>query len=108
MTARACGGPSRTRGSAPRRQSRAWSRTRRGHRSPALRGTGTPLVALRQEECPFPEVREIDAHVGFWTKPEIVVEAHFLEFSKDRHMRAPSFSRVREDKRPEECVVTFS
>src|SRR3989442_11091901 len=66
------------------------------------------LVGLRQEECPFPEVPEIDAHVGFWTKPEIVVEAHFLEFSKDRHMRAPSFSRVREDKRPDECVVTFS
>jgi len=65
------------------------------------------LRALRQEECPFPEVPEIDAHVGFWTKPEIVVEAHFLEFSKDRHMRAPSFSRLREDKRPEDCVVTF-
>src|SRR5438128_1311073 len=65
------------------------------------------LVALRQEECPFPEVPEIDAHVGFWTKPEIVVEAHFLEFSKDRHMRAPSFSRVRDDKRPEDCVVSF-
>ena len=66
------------------------------------------LLAIRQAECPFPEVPEVDAHVGFWTKPEIVVEAHFLEFSKDRHMRAPSFSRVREDKRPEECVVTFS
>src|SRR2546426_196348 len=33
------------------------------------------LRPLRQEECPFPEVPEIDAHVGFWTKPEIVVEA---------------------------------
>jgi bifunctional non-homologous end joining protein LigD len=65
------------------------------------------LVALRQEECPFPEVPEIDAHVGFWTRPEIVAEVHFLEFSKDRHMRAPSFSRLREDKRPEDCVVTF-
>jgi bifunctional non-homologous end joining protein LigD len=65
------------------------------------------LVRLRQEECPFPEVPEIDAHVGFWTKPEIVAEAHFLEFSKDRHMRAPTFSRLREDKRPEDCVVTF-
>src|SRR5713226_9102190 len=65
------------------------------------------LLALRQDECPFPEVPEIDAHVGFWTKPEIVVEAHFLEFSKDRHMRAPSFSRVRDDKRPEDCTVTF-
>ncbi|TLZ91551.1 MAG: DNA ligase, partial [Methanobacteriota archaeon] len=65
------------------------------------------LVALRQEACPFPEVPEIDAQVGFWTRPEIVAEVHFLEFSKDRHMRAPSFSRLREDKRPEDCVVTF-
>src|SRR5438046_124844 len=65
------------------------------------------LVALRQEACPFPEVPEIDAHVGFWTRPEIVAEVHFLEFSKDRHMRAPSFSRLREAKRPEDCVVTF-
>ena len=65
------------------------------------------LLAVRQDACPFPEVPEIDAHVGFWTKPEIVVEVHFLEFSKDRHMRAPSFSRLREDKRPEDCVVTF-
>lgn len=65
------------------------------------------LLPLRQEECPFPEVPEIDAHVGFWTRPVIVVEAHFLEFSKDRHMRAPSFSRIREDKRPEDCIVTF-
>jgi len=65
------------------------------------------LVALRQEACPFPELPEIDAHVRFWTKPAIVAEVHFLEFSKDRHMRAPSFSRLREDKRPEDCVVTF-
>src|SRR5438128_2629380 len=65
------------------------------------------LLALRQDECPFPEVPEIDAHVGFWTKPEIVVEAHFLEFSKDRHMRAPSFACLREEKRPEDCVVSF-
>ena len=65
------------------------------------------LLALRQEECPFPVVPEIDAHVGFWTKPQIVAEVHFLEFSKERHMRAPSFSRLREDKRPEDCVATF-
>jgi DNA ligase D-like protein (predicted ligase) len=65
------------------------------------------LLALRQEECPFPEVPEIDAHVAFWTRPALVAEVHFLEFSKDRHMRAPSFSRMREDKRPEDCIVTF-
>jgi len=65
------------------------------------------LVALRQEECPFPEVPEIDAHVAFWTRPVLVAEVHFLEFSKEHHMRAPSFSRMREDKRPEDCIVTF-
>jgi len=57
--------------------------------------------------CPFPEEPEIDAHVGFWTKPVLVCEAHFLEWSKDRRMRAPSFSRMRDDKRPDDCVVTF-
>src|SRR3989454_568817 len=80
-------------------------------------GTGFPgsfrrslypkLVALRQDECPFAEMPEIDAHVGFWTRPALVAEVHFLEFSKERHMRAPSFSPMREDKRPEDCIVTF-
>src|SRR6266508_2778566 len=60
-----------------------------------------------QGPCPFPEEPEIDAHVGFWTKPVLVAEAHFLEWSKDRRMRAPSFSRMRDDKRPEDCIVTF-
>src|SRR6266545_3680879 len=60
-----------------------------------------------QGPCPFPEVPEIDAHVGFWTRPVLVAEAHFLEWSKDRRMRAPSFSRMRDDKRPEDCIVTF-
>ena len=61
-----------------------------------------------QGPCPFPEEPEIpDAHVAFWTRPALVAEVHFLEWSKDRHMRAPSFSRLREDKRPEDCVVTF-
>jgi len=58
--------------------------------------------------CPFDEVPEItDAHVAFWTRPALVCEVHFLEFSKDRHLRAPSFSRMREDKSPQDCVVTF-
>src|SRR2546430_10283555 len=65
------------------------------------------LVALRQDECPLPEVPEIDAHVAFWARPVLVAEEHFLEFSKERHMRAPSFSRLREDKRPEDCIVPF-
>ncbi len=65
------------------------------------------LTALRQEACPFEEIPEIEVPIAFWTRPALVAEVHFLEWSKDRHMRAPSFSRMRDDKRPEECVVTF-
>jgi bifunctional non-homologous end joining protein LigD len=76
--------------------------------SEALRQSLTArLTALRQDACPFDEVPEIEVPVAFWTRPVIVAEVHFLEWSKDRHMRAPSFSRLREDKRPEDCTVVF-
>ncbi len=66
------------------------------------------LAALRQDACPFDEVPELDVPVAFWTKPQIVAEVHFLEWSKDHHMRAPSFSHLREDKPPADCVATFT
>ncbi|HLE54640.1 MAG TPA: hypothetical protein VI999_05340 [Thermoplasmata archaeon] len=80
-------------------------------------GTGFSEVGRRsiyerlrglQAPCPFDEEPEIvDAHVAFWTRPEVVAEVHFLEFSKDRHLRAPSFAGLREDKAPGDCTVTF-
>ena len=42
--------------------------------------------------------------VKFWTRPGLVVEARFLELTPDGMLRAPSFGRIRDDKRPEECV----
>jgi len=73
-------------------------------------GRRTLIARLRALEapCPFDEVPKIaDAHVAFWTRPETVCEVHFLEFSKDRHLRAPSFAGLREDKSPRDCVVSF-
>ncbi len=76
--------------------------------SEALRRSLTArLQALRQADCPFLEPPELEVPIAFWTRPVVVAEVHFLEWSKDRHMRAPSFSRIRDDKRPEDCVVTF-
>ncbi len=77
--------------------------------SEALRRSLTKrLSSLRQDACPFAEVPELDVPLGFWTRPVLVVEAHFLEWSKDRHMRAPTFARLREDKPPADCIVTFT
>ncbi len=66
------------------------------------------LAALRQDECPCAEVPELEVPLAFWTKPVVIAEVHFLEWSKDRHMRAPSFSHLREDKLPADCVATFA
>lgn len=65
------------------------------------------LTALRQDACPFVEVPELEVPIAFWTKPVMVAEVHFLEWSKDRHMRAPSFSHLRQDKLPADCIATF-
>jgi bifunctional non-homologous end joining protein LigD len=39
-----------------------------------------------------------------WVEPELCVEVRFLEWTEDGLLRHPSFLRLREDKRPEECV----
>ncbi len=59
--------------------------------------------ALRGDR-PFPTEPDMTEPVKFWTRPWLVVEARFLEMTEDGMLRAPSFGRIREDKRPEECV----
>lgn len=59
--------------------------------------------ALRGERL-FPAEPDMTEPVKFWTRPGLVVEARYLEMTPDGMLRAPSFGRIREDKRPEECV----
>ena len=59
--------------------------------------------ALRGDRL-FPEEPDMTEPVKFWMRPGLVVEARFLELTPDGMMRAPSFGRIRDDKRPEECV----
>ena len=66
------------------------------------------LKALRVDACPFREPPELEVPLAFWTRPELVAEVHFLEWSKEHHMRAPSFYRMREDKQPADCVANFT
>ena len=40
-----------------------------------------------------------------WLKPEIVVEVTAMEVTHDRHLRAPVFLRLRDDKEPLDCLL---
>ncbi len=39
-----------------------------------------------------------------WVRPELVAEVRFLEWTEDGIVRFPVFLRLRDDKRPEECL----
>jgi len=75
--------------------------------SESLRRSLAARLKAMEAPCPFRDTPELEVPIAYWTKPALVCEVHFLEFSKDRHLRAPSFSRLREDKNPQDCAVTF-
>ncbi len=39
-----------------------------------------------------------------WVEPELAVEVRFIEYTREGHLRHPVFLRLRDDKRPFECV----
>jgi bifunctional non-homologous end joining protein LigD len=61
------------------------------------------LRPLATKECPFyppPRTNE-RAH---WTKPELVAQVKFTEWTADRKLRHPVYLGLRDDKRPEDVV----
>ena len=42
---------------------------------------------------------------AFAVKPAYVDEVKYQEITKDKKLRAPVFLRLRDDKKPEECVL---
>lgn len=74
-------------------------------------GSGFSTMELKEissefvpsDESPF--FNKISTKGVKWLKPEIVVEVEALEISKRKHLRAPVFLRVREDKSPEDCTI---
>ncbi|HVS84651.1 MAG TPA: DNA ligase D [Gaiellaceae bacterium] len=63
------------------------------------------LEPLRRDTSPFaetpkmPKIRKGDV---VWVEPRLVAEVRFAEWTHDRHLRAPSFQGLRDDKPPED------
>jgi bifunctional non-homologous end joining protein LigD len=65
-----------------------------------LRATLEPLCVAKP-----PCTGEVPKTRGnHWVRPKLVAEVRYKTFTDDRHLRHPVFVRLRDDKRPEDCV----
>jgi DNA ligase D-like protein (predicted ligase) len=68
-----------------------------------LRDLGTRLRELHSDESPFGDAAPI-ARGTHWTRPELVAEIAFAEWTRDGRLRQPRFLGLRDDKPPREVV----
>ncbi len=63
------------------------------------------LEAMEVDDCPCTggEIPKGKGH--HWTSPELVAEVKYKELTDHGLLRQPSFSRFRDDKPPEECLL---
>jgi DNA ligase D-like protein (predicted ligase) len=74
-----------------------------GFNANTLRDLGAKLRKLEARESPFVDARPVPrgAH---WTRPELVAQIGFAEWTTDGRLRQPRFLGLRDDKRPAEVV----
>ena len=58
-----------------------------------------PTVTKRAQAEGAPRTRD-----AVWVEPTLVVEVRYLEWTADGQLRHPVFVRIRDDRRPEDCV----
>jgi bifunctional non-homologous end joining protein LigD len=74
-----------------------------GYTAATLRDLGARLRELVTPESPFDDVRPIPRGTH-WTRPELVAQIGFAEWTSDGRLRQPRFLGLRDDKRPGEVV----
>jgi bifunctional non-homologous end joining protein LigD len=74
-----------------------------GFTAGTLRDLGAQLRELEAPESPFGDVRPIPRGTH-WTRPELVAQIGFAEWTSDARLRQPRFLGLRDDKRPDEVV----
>jgi DNA ligase D-like protein (predicted ligase) len=74
-----------------------------GYTAATLHDLGARLRELQTPESPFVDVRLIPRGTH-WTRPELVAQIGFAEWTSDGRLRQPRFLGLRDDKRPTEVV----
>jgi bifunctional non-homologous end joining protein LigD len=74
-----------------------------GFTAGTLRELGARLRELEAPEPPFGDVRPVPRGTH-WTRPELVAQIGFAEWTSDARLRQPRFLGLRDDKRPDEVV----
>ena len=72
-----------------------------GFRAQELNNIGAELRRARSAEVPRDAPEDARSH---WVQPRFVCEVKFKEVTADGVLRAPVFLRLRDDKKPRECV----
>jgi bifunctional non-homologous end joining protein LigD len=65
------------------------------------------LKPLGRKTSPFkvvPKMPKVKKGDVVWVEPKLVAQVEFVEWTHDRHLRAPVYKGLREDKGPEEVV----
>lgn len=70
-----------------------------GFDEPMLKEIMARLEPLKTPDSPLSSDAGVDGQVT-WTRPELVVEVKFSEWTRDSKLRAPVFLRFRDDKSP--------
>ncbi len=84
-------------------QLRYGGRVGTGYSAATLRDLGAKLRALETPESPFVDARPIP-HGTHWTRPALVGQIGFAEWTTDGRLRQARFLGLRDDKGPDEVV----
>jgi bifunctional non-homologous end joining protein LigD len=74
-----------------------------GYTAATLRDLGARVRELETPESPFVDARPVPRGTH-WTRPELVAQIGFAEWTNDGRLRQPRFLGMRDDKRPAEVL----